>query len=151
MIDLRLLRTDPERVRASQRARGEDPTLVDSLLSADEARRAAVSRFDTLRNEQKLLGKEIPKAAGEAKAALLEQARKVADDLKAGEAEQNEADAELKRLQLAVSNVVVDGVPEGGEEDFVLLETIGTPRDFTADGFDPPDHAEQGKLLRANT
>ncbi|GAA1951039.1 serine--tRNA ligase [Catenulispora subtropica] len=149
MIDLRLLRTDPERVRASQRARGEDPTLVDALLSADEARRAAVSRFDTLRNEQKLLGKQIPKAAGDDRAALLEQAKKLADDVKAAEAEQNEADAELKRLQLALSNVVVDGVPEGGEDDFVLLETVGTPRDFTAAGFEPRDHVELGKLLGA--
>jgi seryl-tRNA synthetase len=149
MIDLRLLRTDPERVRASQRARGEDPTLVDALLSADEARRAAVSRFDTLRNEQKLLGKQIPKAAGDDRAALLEQAKKLADDVKAAEAEQNEADGELKRLQLALSNIVVDGVPEGGEDDFVLLETVGTPRDFAADGFEPRDHVELGKLLGA--
>ncbi|NUR60658.1 MAG: serine--tRNA ligase [Catenulispora sp.] len=149
MIDLRLLRTDPERVRASQRARGEDPTLVDALLSADEARRAAVSRFDALRGEQKLLGKQIPKAAGDDRAALLEQAKKLADDVKAAEAEQHEADAELKRLQLALSNVVVDGVPEGGEDDFVLLETVGTPRDFTADGFEPRDHVELGKLLGA--
>ena len=149
MIDLRLLRTDPERVRASQRARGEDPTLVDALLSADEARRAAVSRFDTLRNEQKLLGKQIPKAAGDDRTALLEQAKKLADDVKAAEAGQHEADAELKRLQLALSNIVVDGVPEGGEDDFVLLETVGTPRDFTADGFEPRDHVELGKLLGA--
>src|SRR5262249_48859814 len=142
MIDLRLLRTDPERVRASQRARGEDPALVDALLSADEARRAAVSRFDTLRNEQKLLGKQIPKASGDEKAALLDQAKKLADDVKAAEGHQHEADAELKRLQLAISNVVVDGVPEGGEDDFVLRETVGTPRDFAADGFAPRDHVE---------
>jgi seryl-tRNA synthetase len=149
MIDLRLLRTDPERVRASQRARGEDPTLVDALLSADEARRAAVSRFDTLRNEQKVLGKQIPKASGDEKAALLDQAKKLADDVKAAEAEQHEADAEMKRLQLAISNVVIDGVPEGGEDDFVLRETVGVPRDFAADGFEPRDHVELGKLLGA--
>ncbi|GAA2036918.1 serine--tRNA ligase [Catenulispora yoronensis] len=149
MIDLRLLRTDPERVRASQRARGEDPTLVDALLSADEARRAAVSRFDSLRNEQKLLGKQIPKASAEEKAALLEQAKKLADDVKGAEAEQHEADGVLKQLQLALSNIVVDGVPEGGEDDFVLLETVGTPRDFAADGFEPRDHVELGKLLGA--
>jgi seryl-tRNA synthetase len=149
MIDLRLLRTDPERVRASQRARGEDPTLVDALLSADEARRAAVSRFDTLRNEQKLLGKQIPKASGDEKAALLDQAKKLADDVKAAEGHQHEADAELRRLQLAISNVVIDGVPEGGEDDFVLRETVGTPRDFAAAGFEPRDHVELGKLLGA--
>jgi seryl-tRNA synthetase len=149
MIDLRLLRTDPERVRASQRARGEDPALVDALLSADEARRAAVSRFDTLRNEQKLLGKQIPKAAPDEKAALLDQAKKLADSVKAAEAAQHEADEALKSLQLALSNVVIDGVPEGGEDDFVLRETVGTPRDFAAEGFEPRDHVELGKLLGA--
>src|SRR5882672_11534695 len=122
MIDLRVLRTDPERVRASQRVRGEDPSLVDALLSADEARRAAVVRFDTLRNEQKLLGKQVPKATGEDRVTLLGQAKKLADDVKAAEADQNDADAQLKRLQLALSNIVEDGVPEGGEDDFVVLE-----------------------------
>jgi seryl-tRNA synthetase len=149
MIDLRVLRTDPERVRASQRARGEDPALVDALLSADETRRAAVSRFDALRNEQKLLGKQIPKANGEDRAALLEQGKKLADDVKAAEADQNDADAQMKRLQLALSNVVEDGVPEGGEDDFVVLEVVGTPRNFDAEGFTPRDHVELGKLLGA--
>src|SRR5512139_1435890 len=115
MIDLRVLRTDPERVRASQRARGEDPALVDALLSADEARRAAVARFDALRNEQKLLGKQIPKAAGDERVALMAGAKKLAEDVKAAEADQNDADAQLRRLQLALSNIVEDGVPEGGE------------------------------------
>jgi len=149
MIDLRLLRTDPERVRASQRARGEDPTLVDALLSADEARRAAISHFDGLRNEQKQLGKQIPKAAGDEKAGLLEQAKKLAEDVKAAEAEQHQAEAVFKDAQLALSNVVQDGAPEGGEDDFVVLENIGTPRDFAADGFEPRDHVELGKLLGA--
>jgi seryl-tRNA synthetase len=149
MIDLRVLRTDPERVRASQRARGEDPTLVDALLSADEARRAAVVRFDTVRNEQKQLGNEIRKAAGEEKAALLERATGLAAEVKAADADQADADAQLRRLQLALSNVVEDGVPEGGEDDFIVLETVGTPRDFEAEGFAPRDHVELGKLLGA--
>jgi seryl-tRNA synthetase len=149
MIDLRVLRTDPERVRASQRARGEDPALVDALLSADEARRAAVSRFDTLRNEQKLLGKQIPQASGEERAVLLAQGKKLAEDVKAAEADQNDADAQLKRLQLALSNIVEDGVPEGGEDDFVVLEVVGTPRDFQAEGFEPRDHVELGRILGA--
>ena len=54
MIDLKTLREDPEAVRASQRARGEDAALVDELLAADESRRSAVARADSLRAEQKL-------------------------------------------------------------------------------------------------
>ena len=52
VIDLKLLREDPDAVRRSQRSRGEDPSLVDALLSADVTRRAAISSADGLRAEQ---------------------------------------------------------------------------------------------------
>lgn len=149
MIDLRVLRAEPERVRASQRARGEDPALVDALLSADEARRASGLRFDNLRAEQRVIGNEIRGASGEEKAALLERASKLAADVKVADAEQNEADALAKKILLTLSNIVEDGVPEGGEDDFVVLETIGEPRDFATEGFEPKDHVELGKILGA--
>jgi seryl-tRNA synthetase len=149
VIDLRLLREDPDRVRASQRARGEDVALVDALLSADERRRSSGSRFDQLRAEQKALGKRIPKAAGDEKAELLGQASKLAAAVKAADAEQNEAAEEAQRLLLQLGNVVHPDVPVGGEEDFTVLETIGTPRDFAAEGFEPKDHLELGQLLGA--
>jgi len=78
VIDLRLLREDPDRVRASQRARGEDVALVDALLSADERRRSSGVRFDELRAEQKQLGKLIPKASADEKAELLKKASQLA-------------------------------------------------------------------------
>ncbi len=149
MIDLRLLREDPDRVRASQRARGEDERIVDALLAADERRRAAAGRYDALRAEQKALGKRIPKAQGEERTALLERAAALAADVKAADAERAEAEAEAERLALALSNLVEEDVPEGGEEDFVVLEEIGTPRDFAAEGFTPRDHVELGQLLDA--
>ncbi|NYI05481.1 serine--tRNA ligase [Allostreptomyces psammosilenae] len=149
MIDLRLLREDPDRVRASQRARGEDVDLVDALLSADERRRSSSSRFDELRAEQKALGKKIPKAAGEEKAALLARAQELAAAVKAADAEQHQAAEEAQRLLLALSNVIEPDVPLGGEEDFVTLEEVGTPRDFAAEGFTPRDHVELGRLLGA--
>lgn len=149
MIDLRELRDDPDRFRASQRARGEEPALVDQVLAADERRRSSALRFDTLRSEQKSLGKQIPKAAGEQKAALLERANELAAAVKAADAEQGEAAEEARRLALALSNLVEDGVPEGGEEDYVVLEHSGTPRDFAAEGFEPRDHVELGRILGA--
>ncbi|OIV38465.1 serine--tRNA ligase [Mangrovactinospora gilvigrisea] len=149
MIDLRQLREDPDRVRVSQRARGEDVGLVDALLSADERRRSAGSRFDELRNEQKQLGKRIPKAQGEEKQALLKQAGELSAAVKAADAEQHEAAEEAQRLALAIGNIVEPDVPVGGEEDFAVLETIGTPRDFAAEGFEPRDHLELGQLLGA--
>ncbi|WP_344394605.1 serine--tRNA ligase [Streptomyces vastus] len=149
MIDLRLLREDPDRVRASQRARGEDVALVDALLSADERRRSSGVRFDELRAEQKALGKLIPKASGDEKSELLKKAGQLAADVKAADASKDEAAAEAQELLLQLSNLVHPDVPVGGEEDFVTLETHGTIRDFAAEGFEPKDHLELGTTLGA--
>ncbi|MFF3953901.1 serine--tRNA ligase [Streptomyces sp. NPDC001890] len=149
MIDLRLLREDPDRVRASQRARGEDVELVDALLSADERRRSSGVRFDELRSEQKALGKLIPKASPDERAELLKKAEQLKADVKAADAAQDEADAEAKSLMLKIGNIVHEDVPVGGEEDFVVLETHGTIRDFGAEGFEPKDHLELGEMLGA--
>ncbi|WP_097249817.1 serine--tRNA ligase [Streptomyces sp. 1222.2] len=149
MIDLRLLREDPDRVRASQRARGEDVALVDSLLSADERRRSSGVRFDELRAEQKSLGKLIPKASAEEKAELLKRAEQLKADVKAADAERDAADTETHELLLQLGNLVHPDVPVGGEEDFVTLETHGEIRDFTVEGFEPKDHLELGTILGA--
>jgi seryl-tRNA synthetase len=149
VIDLRELREDPDRARASQRARGEDPTLVDRVLAADESRRSSAVRFDALRSEQKSLGKQIPGADGAQKSALLARGQELAAEVKAADAAQTEAAAQAQQLALALSNLVEPGVPEGGEDDFVLLEEIGTPRDFAAEGFEPRDHLDLGRILGA--
>ncbi|MEH3131397.1 MAG: serine--tRNA ligase [Mycolicibacterium neoaurum] len=143
MIDLKLLRDDPERVRASQRARGEDPGLVDALLAADVARRAAVSTADTLRADQKVASKSVGKASPEERPALLARAKELADEVKAAEAAQAEAEAAFTAAHMAVSNIIVDGVPAGGEDDFVVLDTVGTPVEID----NPRDHLELGEAL----
>ncbi|MDF9814306.1 serine--tRNA ligase [Streptomyces sp. SPB162] len=149
MIDLRLLREDPDRVRASQRARGEDVALVDALLSADERRRSSSHRFDELRAEQRQLGKLIPKAQGDEKAELLKKTGVLSAAVKAADAEQSEAAQEAQRLLLKLGNLVHPDAPIGGEEDFVVLEQLGAPRDFAAEGFEPKDHLELGEILGA--
>jgi seryl-tRNA synthetase len=149
VIDLRLLRDDPDRVRESQRARGEDVGIVDALLSADERRRSSSVSFDELRSEQKQLGKLIPKADGDEKAGLLKKAGELSAAVKAADAAQNEAAEETQRLLRQLGNVVHPDVPVGGEEDFTVRETIGSPRDFAAEGFEPKDHLELGQLLGA--
>lgn len=144
MIELKTLREQPEVVRESQRRRGADVALVDALLSADEQRRAAVSRADELRAEQKAFSKEIGKAKGDERTALLAKAKELAAEVKAAEAAQNEADAALIAAHKRVPNLVEDGVPEGGEDDYVVLEHVGTPREFD---FPVRDHLELGELL----
>jgi seryl-tRNA synthetase len=139
VIDLKLLRDDPDRVRASQRARGEDPGLVDALLAADERRRAAVSAADNLRAESNVASKAIQTASPDERPVLIEQARKLKEAVKEVETEQAEAEAELRRLHLAVPNVIEDGAPPGGEDDYVVLEHIGEPPVFD---FEVRDHLE---------
>lgn len=146
MIDLRVLREDPERVRASQRSRGADLALVDELVAVDEVRRAAVSRFDGLRAEQKAMGKDIAKATGDAKAALLARASELAAQVKEAEAAQAEADQRIRALHLRIDNLVEDGAPAGGEADFVVLEEIGDRPSFD---FEVRDHIALGELLGA--
>ncbi|GAB3286131.1 serine--tRNA ligase [Parasphingorhabdus pacifica] len=146
MIDLKTLREDPEAVRASQRARGEDASLVDALLSADERRRSAVSRADTLRAEQKQLGKQVGKAQGDERDELLAKAKGLAAQVKEAEAEQSAADEELQTTQLKVSNVIAPETPPGGEDDYVVLKHVGAPVGFD---FEPKDHLELGLGLGA--
>ncbi|MCI0688506.1 MAG: hypothetical protein L0Y54_14910, partial [Sporichthyaceae bacterium] len=149
MIDLRQLRDDPERLRIAQRLRGENPELVDALLAADERHRSALSRFESLRAEQKSVGRQVASARGDERAALLEKAQSLAAEVRSAQAEVDEAEVDVRRVQLQLSNFIEDGVPPGGEDDYVVLEHVGTPRDFAAEGFDPRDHVELGRLLGA--
>ncbi|OYO24989.1 serine--tRNA ligase [Enemella dayhoffiae] len=149
MIDPRLLRTDPDRVRESLAARGESPELVDALLTADESRRSSIAAYEQLRAEQKGLGKQVAKAQGEEKQQLLARTKELSGQVKQAEAASNQADADFTEQLKALPNLVFDEVPRGGEDDFVVLEEIGTPRDFAAEGFEPRDHLELGELLGA--
>jgi len=146
VIDLRLLRDDPERVRASQRARGEDPVLVDALLAADEARRAAVTRADRLRADQKAASQAVKGASQQERPAVLERAKALAAQVRQAEAEQAEGEQALRAAHLALPNVVLDGVPPGGEQDFVVLEQVG---EIPTYDFPVLDHLDVGGRLGA--
>ena len=145
MIDLKFLRENPDVVRQSQTARGEDPALVDQLIAADEQRRAAIQAADELRGEQKAFGKKIGQAAPEDRPALLEGSNELKARVKAAEAEQEEAEAKVKALQFKIPNLI-QGAPAGGEEDFVVLEHVGEVPEFD---FEVKDHLDLGEALGA--
>ena len=149
MIDIKFLRENPDVVRASQKGRGESVELVDQIIAIDEIKRAAVSEFETLRQEQNLLSKSVGAAKGDEKTALLANAKELADKVKAADAKRDDIEEQAKALLLQLSNLLDTEAPIGGEEDFVTLEHVGTPRDFAQDGFEPKDHVELGKLLGA--
>ncbi|CAB0620650.1 serine--tRNA ligase [Corynebacterium diphtheriae] len=143
MIDLKFLRENPDVVRESQRIRGEDPALVDQLLEADEKRREAIKSADDLRAEHKAFGKKISQASPEERPALLEGSNELKSRVKAAEEAEAEALAKVNEIQMLFGNVVTDA-PAGGEDDYIVLEHVGTPRTFD---FEPKDHLDLGESL----
>ncbi len=149
MIDIKFLRENPDVVRVSQKGRGENVELVDQILAIDEIKRAAIAEFEALRQEQNTLSKSVGAAKGDEKTALLANAKTLADKVKAADAKRAEVEEQAKQLVMQLSNLLDTEAPIGGEEDFVTIEHVGTPRDFAKDGFEPKDHVELGELLGA--
>jgi seryl-tRNA synthetase len=147
MIDIKLLRENPDLIRASQTGRGEDAGIVDQVLALDEKRRAAINEFEALRAEQNTLSKAVGSAKGDEKAALLENAKDLANKVKTADSKRAEIEAEANAEALKLSNILDPAAPLCGEADFVVIEHVGTPREFTE--FEPKDHVELGKLLGA--
>ena len=147
MIDIKFLRENPDVVRASQKGRGEDVTLVDQVIAIDEKRRVAINEFELLRAEQNTLSKSVGGAKGDEKTKLLESAKDLANKVKSADAKRAELEAQTQAVALQLSNILDPNAPIGKEEDFVVLEHVGTPREFT--DFEPKDHVELGKLLGA--
>lgn len=149
MIDLKTLRENPDAVKKSQTARGESAELVDRVIVADEARRAAIVEFERVRAEQNSLSKSVGAAKGDEKTALLEKAKNLAAQVKEADARKSEAESSARSELMNLSNLIDPEAPVGGEADFKVLEEIGSPRDFDKEGFAPKDHVEIGKALGA--
>lgn len=149
MIDLKTLRENPDAVKKSQTARGESADLVDRVIAADEARRAAIVEFERVRAEQNSLSKSVGAAKGDEKTALLEKAKTLAAQVKEADAKKSEAESAARSELMNLSNLIDPAAPVGGEADFKVLEEIGSPRDFDKEGFAPKDHVEIGKALGA--
>uniref|UniRef100_UPI00404A9D45 serine--tRNA ligase n=1 Tax=Candidatus Nanopelagicus sp. TaxID=2518620 RepID=UPI00404A9D45 len=149
MIDLKQLRESPDLFRSSQKVRGEDVGVIDQLLAADEERRNAISEFETLRAKQNTLSKSVGAAKGDEKNSLLESAKQLAAQVKAADSKRAAAEEIANKLVLSVANLIDPAAPVGGEADFKVIETVGKIRDFKAEGFEPKDHVELGKILKA--
>ena len=160
MIDPNILRAHPELVRESQIKRGEDPNLVDQWLAADIAAREGQQAFDLLRNEQKILGKEMGPLQGRLKKdptpeltaqvdALMVKATELAARVKIADEHASHLNEKVNAIAGALSNIVDPRSPVGGEDKFELIELVGTPRDFAAEGFVPKNHLEIGEALKA--
>ncbi len=131
------------------RKRGGRESVVDDLVTADEARRTAIAEYETLRARQKELGARIARAAPAEKTELLARTKTLSAEVKQAQSRSDEAASTFEALVMLVPNLVIDDVPEGGEDDLYVLETHGTPRDFEAEGLVPRDHLELGEMLGA--
>ncbi len=149
MIDPKLLRTDPDRIKRSLQVRGESTNLVDDLVAADERRRALIASSEAMRAAQLELSRQVPKASADEKPALLARTRELAQQVKDASADAEAAKLTFDDLMLRLPNLVIDSVPTGGEDDLYVIETVGTPRDFAAEGFEPKDHLEIAEGLAA--
>jgi seryl-tRNA synthetase len=144
VIDLNLLRENPEAVKASQRARGRDEKLVDRAADADAKRRKALAEFEALRAEQNAHSKLVSTAPKEEKAGLVAAAQELAGKVKAANEQANLAAEELDQIIWQIENIVLGGVPAGGEKDFVVVKEVGTKPAFD---FEPKDHVALGESL----
>ena len=144
VIDLRLLREDAERFRSSQRDRGDDPGAVDTLLAADEARRAAVAHVDQLRAEANQASKTIRSASAQERPSMVERARALKGEVQEAESGLTAVEAEWRAAHLAVPNLV-EGAPPGGEADYLVLHEVGERPAIDS----PRDHLDLGTLLGA--
>ncbi|MCD2443566.1 serine--tRNA ligase [Agromyces sp. SYSU K20354] len=146
MIDPVLLRENPDLIKRSQELRGESAEFVDEAVAADTARRTAITVFEALRAEQNAFGKQVAQAPKEAKAALVAEAQDLAGRVKAANQAVSDAEAEFTLAVQKLGNIVLDGVPAGGEDDYIVLREVG---ELPAFDFEPRDHLEIGELLDA--
>jgi len=146
VIDLQLLREDPALVKRSQIARGHSPETVDAAVEADRARRAALTAFEELRAAQNAFGKQVASAAKEDKPALVAEAKGLADRVKLAQQQVTETEEAATAALLRIENVIIEGVPAGGEDDFVEVRRVGAIPEFD---FEPLDHLALGEKLDA--
>ena len=124
MIDLSLLRENPEAIKASQRARGREESLVDQAAQADAKRRKALADYETLRAEQNAHSKIVSTSSKEQKSELVDAAQELSARVKAANESANTASEELDAIIWKIENVVIEGVPAGGEKDFVVVKEV---------------------------
>ena len=144
MLDIQFIREHPDVVKESQRKRGESVELVDEVLKADDQRRSALQAYETSRAEQKSLGRQVASASGDSKAELIAGTKKLAEHVGRNKTAADEATAEYTNLLWRFSNLVEPEAPEGGEDDYVVVKQVGTPRNFKSEGFDPKNHLDLG-------
>jgi seryl-tRNA synthetase len=159
VINPDFVRNNPQIVKDSQSARGENPALVDDFLKNDQLWRNLTVEVDNLRAEQKSLSKEIGNLKAQQKSApgpeidkqldvLTKKGTELSDNIASLTSKQEEVKKFTDKTMSGISNLVHKDAPVGDEKDFKVIETIGKPRDFSAEGIKIKDHVEIGEKLK---
>jgi seryl-tRNA synthetase len=159
VINPDFIRNNPQTVKDSQSARRENPALVDEFLQNDQLWRNFTVEVDTLRAEQKSLSKEIGNLKGQQKSspspevdkqldAFTKKGTELSDSIALLNTKQEEVKKLADKAMSGISNLVHKDAPVGEEKDFKIVETIGKPRDFNAEGIKIKDHVELGEELK---
>jgi len=147
MIDIKLIRDDPELVKKA--ARDKNMTVdIDRILEVDRRRRALETEWNDLRYQQNQTGERIAKAPKEEKAALSKAMGQLKNRLKEIDAEREKIDADLRELMLLVPQIPDPAAPIGRDASGnIEVRRVGKPK-LPADlGFEPKDHLELGLAL----
>jgi seryl-tRNA synthetase len=159
VINPDFVRSNPQIVKDSQSARGENPALVDEFLKNDQQWRNLTVEVDNLRAEQKSLSKEIGNLKGQQKSTpgpeidkqldvLTKKGTGLSDNIAALTSKQEEVKTLADKAMTGISNLVHKNAPVGAEKDFKVIETVGKPRDFNAENIKIKDHVELGEDLK---
>src|SRR5690625_5192399 len=147
MIDLRALRKDPEPFPVSNLRGEDDPGFMVKSLARDFKHSKFLDGSEKFRSEQKTVGRSVAKAQGEEKQVRLTRTKALAADVKTAQAEAEAAAARVDELLWQIPNQIVDGVPSGGEDDYVVLKEVGERREFSDSMQDHFDLGENLKLV----
>jgi seryl-tRNA synthetase len=159
VINPDFVRNNPQIVKDSQSARGESPALVDEFLKNDQLWRNLTVEVDNLRAEQKSLSKEIGNLKGQQKSSpgpevdkqldtLTKKGTELSDNIASLTTKQEEVKKLADKAMSGISNLVHKDAPVGEEKDFKVIETVGKPRDFNAEGIKIKDHVELGEEMK---
>ncbi len=142
MLDIRLIKENPEEIKARLLAKGRDcGEEIDRILALDEKRRALLHDGEQLKARQNKASKEIPmrKKAGEDVAPLLAEMKAISEEIKASDAALREVDAEWRKLMLALPNLPDPDLKPGGKENNEPIRYYGEPHVFD---FEPKNHVD---------
>ena len=146
MLDINLIREQPERVRQAMQVRQMDPAPVDRVLALDVERRSLLTQVEKLKAERNAVSKEIGRSKDAAeRQEKIEAMRSVGDQIAALDERLRQVDAGLQAVVSIIPNIPNPEVPVGKDEhDNIVTRTVGEPRPFD---FTPKPHWDLAPAL----